>query len=193
MQPDLGMDPRKSLNKRLIQPAGIVLLGWLALNFGYDQLIYIENIKLYAFLADLTWILLVICVGFSTLVIYPIMYSRGASYGERLLGSYLTPLGWCFKEFLRVNVNFTIAEATFFALFTSVSLMLIFGQVGLIGISELVCRWVKKRQGSIDKILTAGPAVSVLVSLVVVYFIALYDGGYVFHLAVKMTYRALFL
>ncbi len=193
MQPDLRMSPRQSLNKRLIQPAGIILLGWLVLNFGYDQLIYIENINLYAFLADLTWVLLVLCVGFSTLLIYPIMYLRGASFGERLLGSYLTPLGWCFKEFLRVNVSFTFAEAAFFAIFTSVSLMLIFGQLGLIGLSELLCRWVGKRKGSITKILTAGPTISVLVSLTVVYFIALYDGGYVFHLAVKMIYRALFL
>ncbi len=193
MQPDMSGDKRKSLNKRLILPAGIALIVWLALNFFYDQLIHIESVKLYAFLADMTWVLLVISVGFSTLIIYPIMYFRGASFGERLLGSFLTPLGWCFKEVLRVNVSFTLAEATFFTLFTSVSLMLIFGQVGLIGLSELLYRWVKKRKGGIGKILTAGPAISVLVSLVTVYFIALYDGGYSFHLTVKMLYRALFL
>ncbi|NOQ42815.1 MAG: hypothetical protein GQ563_10020 [Desulfuromusa sp.] len=193
MQPDLGMDPRKSLNKRLIQPAGIVLLGWLALNFGYDQLIYIENIKLYAFLADLTWVLLVICVGFSTLVIYPIMYSRGASYGERLLGSYLTPIGWCFKEFLRVNVSFTFAEAAFFAVFTSVSLLLLFGQLGFIGLSELSCRWLAGRKGSGRKVLAPIPVFSVMVALGAVYFIGLYDGGFAFHLMVKMFYRVIFL
>jgi len=193
MQPEMSGDARKSLCKRLVLPAGTVLIVWLLLNFFYDQLIYIENVKLYALLADLTWILLVISVGFSTLIIYPIMYFRGASFGERLLGCYLTPLGWCFKEFLRVNVSFTFAESAFFALLTSVSLMLLFGQVGLIGLSELSCRWLAGRKGSGRKVLTPGPVISVTVSLGAVYFIGLYDGGYVFHLMVKMLYRALFL
>ncbi len=71
--------------------------------------------------------------------------------------------------------------------------MLLFGQVGLIGISELAYRWRARRRGQMVRILTPIPVTSIVVSLGVVYFIGLYDGGYAFHLTVKMVYRALFL
>ncbi len=182
-----------TLLRRLVIPAGTVFVFWLALNFIYDRLIFIEDVETYALMADITWVLLVVCIGFGTLFIYPIMTARGASFVERVIGCLLTPVGWCVKEFLRVNVSFTLGESFFYAFFTSVSLMLLFGQVGLIGISELAYRWRARRRGQMVRILTPIPVTSIVVSLGVVYFIGLYDGGYAFHLTVKMVYRALFL
>ncbi|MBW1751152.1 MAG: hypothetical protein JRJ37_10755, partial [Deltaproteobacteria bacterium] len=101
---------RNGLYKRLLIPVGALLVTWLLLNGLYNLLGHIEDVSLYRTLAAVNWVLLVICVGFGTVIIYPVMYANGASQPERILGAYVMPMAWCLKEFIRVTAGVTIPE-----------------------------------------------------------------------------------
>ena len=178
---------------RLFVPAGIVLFFWIILNLVYNLLPAIDDVALYRTLAASTCVLLFISVGFSSLLIYPIMYFNGASFKLRVMGVYIVPLAWCIKEFYRVTAGVTFWEGLFFAFFTSIQLWLLLGQIGLIGVSELICRTVVKQKNAPIKIVTPGPIIAILISLAATYFIVIWDGGFQFHLMIKMAYRSLFL
>jgi len=174
-------------------PAAVAIGIWLLLHITYDLLGYIENIHLYRTLASINWILLVISVGFSSVVVYPITYFRGASFRMRVLASYALPIAWCIKEFIRVSANVTVAEALFFVLFTSIQLLILIGQVGLIGIAEMVCRSRSSIMSEGKKVINAGSIIAILFTITFLYFALIRGGGYDFHLMVKMIYRSMFL
>lgn len=184
--------PSPSL-KEVFMPAMVAVIIWLILHITYDLLGFIENVSLYRTLASIVWIMLVISVGFSSIIIYPVAYFRGASVRLRILAVYMLPLAWCIKEFIRVSSDVTAGQALFYVLFTSVQLLIIIGQIALIGLSELFCRAWDKRRGASKPIFTLVPVLASVLSLISLYFILLYNGGYAFHLTVKMIYRSLFL
>ncbi len=186
-----GID-RKPL-ARLFIPAGSVLCFWIILNLAYNLIGTIDDAALYRTLAASICILLYVSVGFSSLLIYPIMYFNGASFKLRVLGVYIMPMAWCIKEFYRVTAGVTFLEGLFFVFFTSIQLFLLLGQVGLIGVSELICRAIVKRKNASIKIVTPGPIIAILISLAATYFIVIWDGGLNFHLMIKMVYVKLFL
>ena len=177
----------------LFIPAGSVLCFWIILNFAYNLIGTIDDAALYRTLAASICILLYVSVGFSSLLIYPIMYFNGASFKLRVLGVYIMPMAWCIKEFYRVTAGVTFLEGLFFVFFTSIQLFLLLGQVGLIGVSELICRTIVKRKNASIKIVTPGPIIAILISLASTYFIVIWDGGLNFHLMIKMIYVKLFL
>lgn len=177
----------------LFIPAGIVLCFWIILNLAYPLVGTIDDVSLYRTLAASICVLLFAINGFGSLLIYPVMYFKGASFKLRVLGAYIIPLAWCFKELYRVTAGVTFLEGVFFAFFTSIQLWLLAGQVGLIGISELLCRLKAKSKDTSIKILTPGPVIAILFSMAATYFIIIWDGGLSFHLMVKMIYRSIFL
>ncbi|MCD4718902.1 MAG: hypothetical protein K8S13_03465 [Desulfobacula sp.] len=174
-------------------PAGIVLCFWLFLNLAYHLIGTIDDVSLYRTLAAVICVLLYVSVGFSSLLIYPVMYFNGASFKLRVMGVYIMPLAWCIKEFIRATSGVTLLEGLFYVLFTSLQLWLLIGQVGLIGVSELVCRAIVKRKNASIKIVTPGPIIAILISLAATYFIIIWGGGLNFHLMIKMIYVKLFL
>jgi hypothetical protein len=178
---------------RLFVPASSVLFFWIILNLAYQVVGSIDDVSLYRTLAASICVLLFGSVGFSSLLIYPIMYFNGASFKFRVMGVYILPLAWCLKELYRVTAGVTFLEGLFFAFFTSIQLWLLSGQIGLIGISELLCRLKAKNKDTSIKILTPGPVIAIFFSLAATYFIIIWDGGLSFHLMIKMIYRALFL
>ena len=186
-----GID-RKSL-ARLFIPDGSVLCFWIILNLAYNLIGTIDDAALYRTLAASICILLYVSVGFSSLFIYPVMYLNGASFKLRVLGVYIMPMAWCIKEFYRVTAGVTFLEGLFFAFFTSIQLFLLLGQIGLIGVSELISRAIVKRKNASIKIVTPGPIIAILISLASTYFIVIWDGGLSFHLMIKMVYVKLFL
>ncbi len=186
-----GIEPKPMA--RLFIPAGLVLCFWIILNLAYNLIGAIDDVALYRTLAASTCVLLFISVGFSSLLIYPIMYFNGAAFKLRVMGVYILPLAWCLKEFYRVTAGVTLLEGLFFAFFTSIQLWLLSGQVGLIGISELVCRLKAKNKDKSIKVVTPGPIIGILFSLAATYFIIIWDGGLSFHLMIKMIYVKLFL
>lgn len=174
-------------------PPVVVFVVWLLLHITYDLLGIIESVSLYRSLASINWVLLVISVGFSSVVIYPIVYFRGATVRLRIIAIYFLPLAWCIKEFIRVSATVTGAEAIFYVLFTPVQLLIIIGQAGLMGILELVCRMRHQKQDKTIRVVSLMPVLAILVTVIFLYLGLLRGGGYDFHLMIKMVYRTLFL
>jgi hypothetical protein len=179
--------------RKTFLPAVVAVIIWLILHISYDLLGFIQSVALYRTLASINWVLLVISVGFSSIVIYPVAYFRGVPVKLRIAAVYLLPLAWCIKEFIRVSAGVTVAEALFFVLFTSIQLLILIGQVGLIGLAEILCRFRDNKQGHEKRIFTTAPILAVAFTLTFLYFALLRGGGYDFHLMVKMIYRSLFL
>ena len=177
----------------ILLPSAIAIIIWLVLNASYDLLGVIDDIRLYRNLASINWILLVVCIGFSSLVIYPIAWFKGVSFRLRLLAVYVLPLVWCIKEFIRVSENVTAAEALFYIFFTSIQLLLLIGQVGLIGICEITCRAIYSRKNPGLRVINPGSVIAILATMVFLYFAMIRGGGYDFALMIKMIYRGLFL
>ena len=86
-------------------------------------------------------------IAFSSLIVYPVLFFRGASLGERIVGSYAVLSVWVLKEVFRVTEVFTVGESLYYA-FSPVPLGLIVFQVGYMSLGEMICRWrIQKRGG----------------------------------------------
>ncbi len=185
-------NPPDSIRRLFVAPL-IAVVIWIALQMSYDLLGYIDNKSIYRTLAAVNWVLLVLSTGFSVVVIYPITAFMGAPLSIRILASYIVPLVWCLKEFIRVSGNHTVVEALYYAIFESVQLLVLISQVALIGGCELVYRWFKRKSNGSGPFLTPGPIIAIILSVIPLYFILIYESGHVFSLKLRMIYRYLFL
>ena len=185
-------NPPTALKKALWAPV-LAVAVWIMFQVSYNLLGYIDNKSVYRTLASINWILLVLSTGFSTIVIYPVFFFSGASLRMRILASYIVPLVWCLKEFIRVSGNYTAMEALYYSVFESVQLLVLISQVSLIGLCELGCRWLRRSRGGSGPVLTPGSILAVIFSVIPLYFILIYESGHVFSLKLRMFYRYLFL
>jgi hypothetical protein len=185
---------KRSLTERLLLPLSIPVATWLVLHFLCEALPLIGNPPIYRAAAYAVHVLIAVVVGFSgILFVYPLMYSRGASLAERIIGSYATPFAFLCKEIYRVSEFFTLGESLYYA-FSSMLLLLILGQIGLMGISETICRYKLNRRGPVAvSVLTPGPVVSLLVSLAALFIILVWNTGENWFYFYQEGYKALFM
>lgn len=181
-----------SVRRLFIAPL-IAVLIWITLQLSYNLLGYIDNKSIYRTLAALNWVFLVLSTGFSVVVIYPVTYFMGFSLPKRILASYIVPLVWCLKEFIRVSGNYTAVEALYYAIFESVQLLVLISQIAVMGLCELACRWINRKKNGSGPFLTPGPIIAFVCSVIPLYFILIYENGHVFSLKLRMFYRFLFL
>lgn len=193
MPNSLAFQERCSLTRRWVIPAS-TLLGLSALFFGISvNLEGIENAGIYRLAMNGVHLMLFICVAFGSLFIYPWMFIRGASLAERIFGSLITPLAFVAKELIRVREFFTWGEALYYAL-SPVLLLLLIGQVGLMGLAELVCRAMGNRRAvSARRVVSFGPVVAILAALAALYVILLWGMGVHWFYIYMQGYKALFL
>lgn len=184
---------RRFFKDRFLVPVSVPLAIWLALHVLCNNIDIIRDPALYRGTAFLAHVLVVIVVGFSSaLFVFPLMYSRGSTLAERIAGSYLLPLLFIVKEVYRVNEFFTFGESLYYA-FSSMLLLLILGQAGLIGISEIICRYRYRRRGLLSgPVLSAGPVLSLLLSIAAIFVILIWNTGENWFYFYQEGYRILF-
>ncbi len=103
-------------------------------------------------------------IGLSSLAVYPVLFSRGASLAERIAGSYAVLFVWVLKEVFRAGEVFTAGESFYYAL-SPMPLGLIVLQAGTMSLAEILCRWrLKRKRGPGSRIFTAGPVIGLAVS-----------------------------
>jgi hypothetical protein len=184
---------KSSFTRRFIIPAGTSFVIWLVLNFLSTNLGWIENAALYRLAMNTVHVLLYMVIAFSSLAVYSQMFFRGASLIERVAGSYITPFAFFIKEIIRVSEFFSFGESLYYGLSPYPLLSLMIGQVGLMAISEMVCRYLyKKKSAPYIRIVTAVPVLLAVISLACFYFLSLWhlgDDAYWIHLAI---YKLLF-
>jgi hypothetical protein len=148
---------------------GIVLGVWVGLDFLTDHLGWFGSGTLYRATAFSSYLLLGVLIAFGSFILYPILFFRGASLKERVIGSYAVLLVWVFTEIFRVNEYFTAGESVYYA-FSPMPFGLLVYQPGYMSLCEMICRWrLKKREIRGVKIFTPGPLIGVGVLLVMSY------------------------
>jgi hypothetical protein len=159
---------KRTLLKRTYFPAGIALGAWFALNFLTDHLEWFGTGAGYRTTAFFLYLLLGLSIFFSGPIVYGALWLRGASLKERILGAYLVPLAWVFKEIWRVSEFFTLGEAFYYAL-SPLPFGVLTHQIGYLCLVEMLCRSRKKRRDPSTRILSPGPIVGLGVFILVVY------------------------
>ena len=183
---------KKSFVQRFIVPAGIVLIIMIVSLLAYFNAWRIDNDLLHRSIAFIFGLLLFISIGFGSLLVYPLMYFRGASGGERVLGSLITPIVWTIKELVRVSEYFTIGETLYYGL-SSIFLLIFLGTLGLMGIVELLCRQrIKKRIDPTSRVITPLPVAAILIGLAALYIIFIWGVGVHWFYIYQEGYKALF-
>jgi hypothetical protein len=183
---------KKSFVQRCIIPSGTVLLIMIISLLVYFNAWRIDNDFLHWIVAYIFGLLLFISIGFGTLLVYPLMYFRGASGGERVLGSLITPIIWTIKELVRVSEFFTLGESLYYGL-SSIFLLIFLGNFGLMGIIELLCRQrIKKRIDPATRVITPLPVIAILIGLAAMYIIFIWGVGVHWFYIYQEGYKALF-
>lgn len=167
-KPVPGLEKRV-FGSRFLWPVGIALGVWAALDFLTGHLEWFGGGTLYRTAAFASYLLLGVLIAFGSFIIYPILFFRGASLKERVIGSYAVLMVWVCAEIFRVSGYFTAGESVYYA-FSPMPLGLMVFQVGYISLSEMICRWrLKKRGVRAIRIFTIGPLIGVGVLLVMNY------------------------
>jgi hypothetical protein len=149
------------LGRRVLWPVGIALGVWFVLDLVTEHLPGLGGGPAYRIIAFSSYLLLGLTIGFSSLIVYPVLFFRGASPGERIAGSYAVLFVWVLKEVFRATEAFTVGESLYYA-FSPVPLGFIVFQAGYMSLGEMICRWrIQKRGGQKPQVFTAGPVIGI--------------------------------
>ena len=183
---------RLSFARRVVAPALAVLIVMVASWVVYDQAWRIGNHAIHQCTAYLAGILLFLSIGFGPLYVYPTAFFRGASLGERILASLLTPVAWDVKEILRVSEVFSWGESLYYGV-NPVFLMCLSVAAVQMGLCEIVCRRLRNRLVSEPvPVVTPVPLVAVVVGLVCMALLLLWDMGAQGFYIFQEGYKAIF-
>jgi hypothetical protein len=183
---------KRSYKHRFIIPVGIMLVTMILSLVLYYNSYAIGGKVLHPVLANVFGFILWLSIGFGSLFVYPFMFFRGASGGERVLGSLITPIVWLLKELVRVSEFFTLGETFYYGL-SSIFLLIFIGSLGLMGICELICRAIVKRKSGVPvKVVTPLPVFGIVFGLLALYIIFIWGVGVHWFYIYQEGYKALF-
>jgi hypothetical protein len=173
------LNPQKSsFTTRFVIPAGTSIGIWLVLNFLSTNLGWIQSAAQYRLAMNTVHVLLFIVIAFSSIAVYSQMFFRGAPLAERVIGSYITPCAFIIKEIIRVSEFFSFGESVFYGMSPYPFLCLMIGQMGLMAITEMVCRHLYKGKSSANiRTVTAVPVLLAVISLACIYFMGFWHWG----------------
>jgi len=165
-----------SFLKRIIVPV-IVPVIWMAVSFAaYEMAPKVGNHTLHQTIAGVSGVIFFICVWLGVLFVYTLAYSRKASVIERIVACLIIPFLYATKEVLRITVSYTILESIYFYL-SPLALGVFFVAISEMGLSEIIMRSTRKKQGETIQVFPLPAVASFLVGLSMVVFIFAWGKG----------------
>ena len=181
----------KSFIHRFLAPLSFVLVPILASFIIYFNSSRIDNETLQQMVALVSGCFLIAAIFFGPAVIYPLAFYRGAKTAERIIACLIPAVVFDIYEVYVVSGVFTLAESLYYALNpTPVTIFLI--AFGLMGASEIVCRWTVKRRGNQVRILTPAPILAIVAMIIGLYVSLIWGNGAHFFYFYINSYLALF-
>jgi hypothetical protein len=171
----IGRMRKQPFSRRVLVPAGIALGAWVVLNVLTSHLEWFGSGQRYRTAADILYSLLGFTIIFSSLIIYSVLYGRGALAKEKILWALIVPLAWTFKEIWRVSSIFSLGESFYYAL-SPLTLGLFVFQLLFLPLCEIFWRWRSKMKDGTIRIFTPGP-ISVLVIFGILLYFMLFWGN----------------
>jgi hypothetical protein len=183
---------RRPFAARVLLPVAVPVTAWLVLHVMTRNADWIGDVRAYRLYMNAGHVLLYAAYALSALVLYPVLYFRGASLPERVLGCYVAPLAYVTKEVIRVNQYFTVGESLFYVL-TSIVMGGLLLQVGLIGAGELISRLLYRRRSGIPvRVVTWPPLAGMAVAAGTLYVMLIWEGGVHYFYLFQEGYKLLF-
>lgn len=187
---------RDSFGRRFLLPMGIVLGLWLAadllLAFIIRQPFPFANSGFYRPTMNLLARGRILSLLGGGLIIYPILFFRGATQRERVLGSLVLPLAYLITAIIRATAFFPLGEALYYGLNT-ITVGSIFLQIALIGFADVVCRWWKRRKDGRPRSIIGRPHIAaILLGALAGFLILVWNGGEAWFYLYQQGYRLLF-
>lgn len=183
---------KESFLKRFVMPVAVVFLTMVFAGGIYKNSWLISHDGLRHAVAAIIAVPFFFSIGFGALVVYPLSFFKGASAGERIIASLVTPFLWNIKEMIRVSEFFPIGESIYFGLH-QIFLLTYAGIFLQMGICEVVCRWkMNKQSEEKSRILSAMPICQLLVGMTGAYVFFLWGWGNNFYYIYIQIYTAIF-
>ena len=186
------MMEKQGFLKRVLAPVAILLSVMIGSRIIYFNSSLIDNHAVYQFVAIVSGLIHFFSIGFGTLFIYPVTYFNGAGKTERIIACLITPFAWNVLEIFKMAEVFPFLESLYYGL-NSLAILTFSMTLALMGICEMVCRYVVKRKGGEVKVVTPAPILSIVALLIVTYITALWGNGAHWFYIFMNGYIALFI
>jgi hypothetical protein len=167
---------KNSFEKRFLIPVAILLAVMTGSRIVYFNASLIDNDTLYQYVAIVSGLIHFFSIGFGTLFIYPKAYFNGAGRMERMIACLITPLVWNFFEIFKMSKVFPFLESLYYGL-NSLAILTFTMTFALMGICEMVCRYLVKKRGGEVKIITPAPIISIVTLFIIIYITAIWGNG----------------
>ncbi len=179
---------------RFVTPVLVAVIVWLTADIFLFALMgsSFASSSLYKPLLNLLSAVRFLLLLVGSLVLYPILYFRGATWSERVWGCLTLPLVYLFTAIFRATAYFPFGEAVYYGFnpltFGSASI-----QVGLMGLMEIICRAIARRRTQLETpIVQLHLIASIVIGSAALYITLLWDGGVHWFYVYQQGYRLLF-
>ncbi len=168
---------KQNFVSRFITPIVLLLGIYIVLHNLYFESWKIDNRDVQYGISFIAGIVLFVFIGFNSLIVYPVLYFKGATIHERIIASLIVQIVWIIKELVRVSEFFTFGETLYYTL-NSAFLLALSGSFAFMGISEMFCRYRLKKKGvGLQKIITPLPVMSVISGIIALYIFLIWGVG----------------
>jgi hypothetical protein len=184
---------QKMFYRRVLIPIGIVtLLMVVSINvYNISPAVGATHPLLGKILSTVSALFMFISIWMGALIAHPIAFRAGASMGERVFAGLATPLIWSAKMVYFASCVYTGWELVYWS-FHPLIVGVISTALLNMGISEILCRVIYRRQGLMPGKIFQGPVIIMLLIGLTVVPLSLWNGGTVFFYMFVDIYMMLF-
>jgi hypothetical protein len=127
-----------------------------------------------------------------SLILYPIMFFRGAPLWERLVGCYIVPFAYLIWAIIQATEFFPFGQAFYYG-FNPITIGTSLLQLALIGLAETVSRWWYRGKSSTGiRVITWPSVAGIVAGATGIYVTLFWEGGVHWFYVYKEVYSFLF-